>query len=117
MLPLIVGEVADRRAGQVAGDRAVAAALVAVAGRATPEEDRPTLRQQRVAGHLGRRGGGGWLSRRKATNPPAIRPSIIRKISRETAGSMAETNESGGRWVVVGQGSGSRGLNGRSHGC
>ena len=40
-------------------------------------------------------GGGGWLSRRKATNPPAIRPSIIRKIMRETAGSMAEAGESG----------------------
>ena len=40
-------------------------------------------------------GGGGWLSRRKAMNPPAIRPSIIRKISRETAGSMAEAGASG----------------------
>ena len=39
-------------------------------------------------------GGGGLLRKRNATKPPASRPSIIRKISREAAGSMAEIGES-----------------------
>src|SRR5262249_57352020 len=71
-------------------------------GRALPRQvahrARKIVRPWASSGSLatsGGAGGGGWLSRRKATKPPAIRPSIIRKISRETAGSMADTGESG----------------------
>ena len=88
MLPFVVGEVAHGRTDQVGGQRAVAAAVIAVAGHAPRQIDRAALGQERSLATSGGGGPTGLLSMRKATKPPAITPSIARKISRETDGSM-----------------------------
>ena len=67
---------------------------------------RPWVRSGSLA-TSGGGGGGGLLSRRKATKPPAIRPSIIRKISRETAGRWRTWASRAAR-IFGGQGSCSR---------